>query len=223
MTWRFMELTRAVSNGLWYSACKILVLFKVGHHQIVSVSVCLSIYLSIYLSVSLSVDLSPVAPTWSLSLQFLNIRQSVGLLGRGINPTQGRYLHRTTQTQNKRRQTSMTWVGFEPTIPVRTGEDISCLRPRGQYDRPAENNADHYIIVKKLLNSIFGTRWEPKWLYQRSLWTQKDLLRNVSYLRYVVHSRVDLDEVRYHYRAFMFCYRRFVHDGGITLLDGGSV
>jgi hypothetical protein len=26
--------------------------------------------------------------------------------------------HRTTQTQNKRAQTSMPWVGFEPTVPV---------------------------------------------------------------------------------------------------------
>jgi hypothetical protein len=26
--------------------------------------------------------------------------------------------HRTTQTQNKRTQTSISWVGFEPTIPV---------------------------------------------------------------------------------------------------------
>jgi hypothetical protein len=53
-----------------------------------------------------------------ISLQFLNLRQSVGLLGRGISPTQGCFLHRTTQTQNKRRQTSMPWVGFEPTIPA---------------------------------------------------------------------------------------------------------
>jgi hypothetical protein len=43
---------------------------------------------------------------------------SAGLLGRGISPTQGRYLHRTAQTQNKRTQTSMSQVGFEPTIPV---------------------------------------------------------------------------------------------------------
>jgi hypothetical protein len=35
----------------------------------------------------------------------------------GISPTQGRYLHRTTQTQNKCRQTSMPLVGFEPTVP----------------------------------------------------------------------------------------------------------
>jgi hypothetical protein len=32
--------------------------------------------------------------------------------------SEGRYLHRTTQTQEKRRQTSMPRVGFEPTIPV---------------------------------------------------------------------------------------------------------
>jgi hypothetical protein len=43
------------------------------------------------------------------SLSFLILGQSVGLLGRGIWPSQGRYLHRTTQT-------SMPWVRFEPTI-----------------------------------------------------------------------------------------------------------
>jgi hypothetical protein len=31
----------------------------------------------------------------------------VGLFGRGISPSQGRYLHMTTQTQNKGTQTSM--------------------------------------------------------------------------------------------------------------------
>jgi hypothetical protein len=50
-----------------------------------------------------------------VSLQFLNHRQSVGLIGRGISSSQGRYL---TQTQNKRRQTSMPWMVFEPTIPA---------------------------------------------------------------------------------------------------------
>jgi hypothetical protein len=59
-----------------------------------------------------------VAPTWSIGnpwnasfhFSFFNLRQSVGLLGRGISPSQGRYL---TQTQ-----TAMPRVGFEPTIPV---------------------------------------------------------------------------------------------------------
>jgi hypothetical protein len=59
-----------------------------------------------------------------MSLRFLNLRQSVGLLGRGISPTQGRYPHRATQTQNKRRRTSMPWVGFELTIPVLEREKI---------------------------------------------------------------------------------------------------
>jgi hypothetical protein len=39
-----------------------------------------------------------------VSLQFPNLRQSVGLLGRRIKPSQGRYL---TQTRNKRRHQSM--------------------------------------------------------------------------------------------------------------------
>jgi hypothetical protein len=35
-----------------------------------------------------------------------------------MSPLQGLYLHRTTQTQNKRRQTSTPPVGFEPTTTV---------------------------------------------------------------------------------------------------------
>jgi hypothetical protein len=50
-----------------------------------------------------------------VSLQFLNLRYSVGLLGRVFSSSQGCYL---TQTQNKHRQTSMPRVGFEPTIPA---------------------------------------------------------------------------------------------------------
>jgi hypothetical protein len=50
-----------------------------------------------------------------VSLQFLNLRHSVGLLGRVTSPSQGRYL---TQTQNKHRQTSIPRMGFEPTIPA---------------------------------------------------------------------------------------------------------
>jgi hypothetical protein len=39
-------------------------------------------------------------------LQFLNLRQSVGLLGREISTSQGRYL---TQTQNKHRHPCLEW------------------------------------------------------------------------------------------------------------------
>jgi hypothetical protein len=107
-------------------------------------TVYLSIYLSIYLSlrpsvrppVSPSIHPSihasihasihpPIHPCCShlehrasvkrfVSLQFLNLRQSVGLLRRGISPTQGRYLH-------KHRQTSMPRVALETTIPAFEG------------------------------------------------------------------------------------------------------
>jgi hypothetical protein len=59
---------------------------------------------------------SPCGP-WPL-FQFNNPTQSVDFLRRGISLSQGRYLHKTTQTQNKRTQTSICWVGFEPRIPV---------------------------------------------------------------------------------------------------------
>jgi hypothetical protein len=83
-----------------------------------SFKIYLSIYLSICLSVCLSMALQPFVGPWPL-FQFLNLfTQTIGLLGRRISPSQGRYLHTQQQTQKKRTQTSMPWVGFEPTIPV---------------------------------------------------------------------------------------------------------
>jgi hypothetical protein len=86
----------------------------------------LSIYLSIFI---------PVVPTWSVGhpwksvpLQFIKLRQSVGLLRRGISPTQGRYLHTEQHKLNKRTQTFI-----DPS--ARAGEDISCLRLRGHCDQ----------------------------------------------------------------------------------------
>jgi hypothetical protein len=49
---------------------------------------------------------------------FLIYTQAAGLLGRGISPSQGRYLHTEQHKQNKRTQTSIPLVGLEPTIPV---------------------------------------------------------------------------------------------------------
>jgi hypothetical protein len=95
---------------------------------------------------SLSLSLFSVAPTWSVGhpwnalfhFSFFILRQSADLLWRGISPSQARYLHRTTQTQNKRRQADR-----HASIEIRThdssvqaSENISCLRLRGQYDRP---------------------------------------------------------------------------------------
>jgi hypothetical protein len=49
-----------------------------------------------------------------ISLQFLNLRHSVGLLGRVLSPSQGRYLTQTREST----QTSMPRVVFETTIPA---------------------------------------------------------------------------------------------------------
>jgi hypothetical protein len=64
-----------------------------------------------------------------ISLQFLNLRQSVALLGRGITPPQGRHL---TQTQTDI-QTLRGIQIHDPSVPA--GEDISCLRLLGHCDR----------------------------------------------------------------------------------------
>jgi hypothetical protein len=80
--------------------------------------------LQLHFPVSLhALYLFPVSPTSEhmASLFYFSsliLRLSVGVLGRRISTSQGRYLHRTTQTQNKRTQISELWVGFEPTIPV---------------------------------------------------------------------------------------------------------
>jgi ribosomal protein L4 len=42
----------------------------------------------------------------------------------GSAPSQGRYVHTTTGTKKKRGQTSMSRVGFEPTIPVFEGGKV---------------------------------------------------------------------------------------------------
>jgi hypothetical protein len=70
-----------------------------------------------------------------VSLQFLNLRQSAGLLGRVIRPSQCCCLHRTTQTQNKLRHIHAL-SGIRTHCPsVWVGEDSSCPRARGHWDR----------------------------------------------------------------------------------------
>jgi hypothetical protein len=68
------------------------------------------------LSLSLSMALQPFGP-WPL-FQFLNPIQSVGLLGWGISPSQGHYLHTEKRKHSIIAQTPMPPIGFEPTIPV---------------------------------------------------------------------------------------------------------
>jgi hypothetical protein len=59
----------------------------------------------------------------------------VRLLGRGISPTQGLYLHRTTQHRKTRTHIHAS-NGIRTRDPsVRGVEDSTCLRPRGHWDR----------------------------------------------------------------------------------------
>jgi hypothetical protein len=112
-------------------------------HSLIRLSVCLSVCLSIYLSIYLSSCCSHLENRVSVkrfvSLQFLNMGQSVGLLGRGISPTQGRYLH--THRIKVGKHQCLEWDSNPRSF--RASEDTSCLRPRGHCDRrrpPLSNN-----------------------------------------------------------------------------------
>jgi hypothetical protein len=63
-----------------------------------------------------------------VSLHFLNLRQSAGLLGQGIGPSQGRYL---TQTDIH----ALSGIRTHDSS-VQASEDVSCPRPRDHCDRP---------------------------------------------------------------------------------------
>jgi hypothetical protein len=81
--------------------------------------------------------LQPFLGPWS-NLQFrILLSQSVGLLGRVINPLQGLYQH----TEHKHGIYAHTDIyalrGIRTHDPsVRAKEGSSCLRPRGHFDRP---------------------------------------------------------------------------------------
>jgi hypothetical protein len=86
-----------------------------------SLSVCLSSWLYAYLSIYLSIYLwiySPCEP-WPFFFRFLSLYTDGRTPWTGDRPV-ARPLptHRTTQTQNKRTQTSIPWVRFELTIPM---------------------------------------------------------------------------------------------------------
>jgi hypothetical protein len=65
---------------------------------------------------------------------FLNYTQSVGLLGWGINPLQGHYLH-TEQHKQKKHIDIHALRRIQTQDPsVQEEEDCSCLTPRGHCD-----------------------------------------------------------------------------------------
>jgi hypothetical protein len=90
----------------------------------------------VYLSMALQTFVGP----WPL-FQFLDLfTQSVGLLGRGISPSQGRYLHTGKHKQNKRTQTSMPQLRLETTTPM-----FERTKPVHAFDRAAT------VIGKKII------------------------------------------------------------------------
>jgi hypothetical protein len=93
-------------------------------HPSIYPSTYLFIYLPIYLSTYLSIYLSIYgsrALCWVLAAFLFpwSSTQSVGFLGRGITPSRRQLpAHGTVQTKNKRTQTSIPQVVFEPTTPL---------------------------------------------------------------------------------------------------------
>jgi hypothetical protein len=114
--------------------------------------------LRVWLSTAVQLFVGP----WPL-FQFLDLcTSSVGLLGREISPSQGRYLHKTKSTQNERTQTSMPLVGFEPTIPAfeQRENDSSCFRPcdhcgRHVYDCITELCRTQAEVIPSQVNPIY--------------------------------------------------------------------
>jgi hypothetical protein len=76
---------------------------------------------------------------------FLIHIQSVGLLGRGISPSQGRELHTEQHKHrtNAHGHNALNWIRtHDPS--VRASEESSCLRLRGHCDRPVEHSPPIY-------------------------------------------------------------------------------
>jgi hypothetical protein len=83
---------------------RLFLIYKASNVKITKIILLSAV--SIYGSTVLLLDLGRF-------FSFLIYTHSVGLLGRGIRPSQGSCL-----TQNKTTKTSIPWVGSEPTIPT---------------------------------------------------------------------------------------------------------
>jgi hypothetical protein len=87
-----------------------------------------------------------------VSLQFLNLRQSIGLLGRGISPSQGSYLHIDTKSMQTNIHVLSGIRTHDPS--VRASEDISYRRPRGHCDRRTNSSVLQIRMPTDLLKIL---------------------------------------------------------------------
>jgi hypothetical protein len=84
-------------------------------------------------------------PPWNSPFHFglLDLRQSVGLLGRVINSLQGLYLYTNTEKRTHRHP-CLEWDS-NPQSGFQASEDSTCLSPLGYSDRP--------VVFKDVINS----------------------------------------------------------------------
>jgi hypothetical protein len=78
----------------------------------------------------------------------------VGLLGRGISPTQGLYLHRTTQYRKSRTHVHAPSRIRTCDPNVQAAEDSTCRRPHGHWDR--QFSSFHCTIFALRRNILVG-------------------------------------------------------------------
>jgi hypothetical protein len=114
---------------------------KVIRRRIVNTIGSLIMYLLLLLFLLLPLGAEGIRETL-VSLQFLTFRQSVGLLKRGISPSQGRYL---TQTQTI--IYALSGIGTHGPS-VRASEDSSCLRPRRHCDQLIMHITDLILLYQ---------------------------------------------------------------------------
>jgi hypothetical protein len=78
---------------------------------------------------------------------FLIPRQSIGLPGCGISPSQGRYLYK---------HPCLEWDS-NPRPSVRVGEDSSCLRPSGHCDRQLDSQPIGIQFLRRPRDFLFSS------------------------------------------------------------------
>jgi hypothetical protein len=123
--------------------------------------IILSWLILLYRNQSLKHIFSMVLPAHSEPRSFIQSRnhfsQTVGLLGRGISPPQGHYLHRTIQIQNKPIHTPNIHAlsGIQTHDPsVQASEDNSWLRLRGYCERQSSKRRNYKFSNKSCWKSI---------------------------------------------------------------------
>jgi hypothetical protein len=108
-------------------------------------------------------NLSMALQSFCWTLDFFSVSLSytypIGLLGHGIGPSQGRYLH---TEQHKHRINTYTYNRVLSGIrthylSLRTSEDSSCLRPRGHCDGQNGKNS-HQINDARITGRLIQVK-----------------------------------------------------------------